>query len=269
MSELSPSKPQFRAITGVHYSTNHEAQLLEQHLGIRFDQHPGKVELSLRNRLVIFLRDPYLRTSLGLKRGNVLRTEKPNYHGQYAADYHTFFLATNSTEPLSQVSLHENMHGFILEQNPLFRREYWQPELTVNEPSGTVTKIGMPFEQQVILMAFDEGLSDWGTVESWLQQSDGGLVNDTTDYSYLRNIVHTEAIRMKTKNHQDKVGAFSEKLRDYEQLYSLGHFFSLHAINYLRGIGLSSAEALGVLIQNPPKTYEQIKQPLEFAKIIV
>ncbi|MBI2595709.1 hypothetical protein HYW46_03175 [Candidatus Daviesbacteria bacterium] len=263
---------------------NTEAGLEEKYLGIKFVKIPLKIPAYGKNRIVFWI---YHRNLLPKIAGLYDSGDGKRLTGVFICDYFGFFyrkIPVNSA--LSRVTpLHESFHGFLHLNNSPLNLIHPVPEL----PNlGQAIKF---MESEVILKVVNEGFCEWAAYETLLrirgisdrmdlcrlhrlfickrEPVDGA---DKIDYdSFIFEGMQNIGILADYRTGRDLLmkdsQKFSEKLA--ASSYDTGHHFVNEVIKDLGGMDAALPEAIHLLIKNPPKTIEHLKNPHDFSRLLI
>lgn len=219
-------------------SPNVEADLLEEHLGITFENKPTKIKLGRLD----YLFNPALR-KLGL--GARLSLCQPA--GIYFHKENTFLVMGWSEE--LHGSLHENMHAFVYQINPELNIWSTRQELRGKKFSDFTQEKGETYLKEAIYYldvarTVHEGIAEWAAAEvmSRIGKGPKPSIDDLHEYYFSRYYGYA-------------------KLHQKFSFYCIGHRFVTDIMRGLLRQGLSVSDALSRIIKNPPLRLEQLEFP--------
>lgn len=272
----------YSKLYGIQYSPNEQAGKLESYLEIKFAEKPRRVLMTPRNRMAIVANSilpPFRHLEL-LKLA--LETD-PSVHGTYDSKTNLIFINTD----LPHTNLHENMHALAHQINPSFFE-------TGNEASSEVLQARVQrrphpvdeAQRMWLVKIFGEGIAETGALDvlfdrkhtvtdSVIEPYNLAKIDEQDSDEFFRisslNGIITRSIVEKI------IRGFKERTQFYElinwdnhQIYLemtyAGVYFCQGSVNELRRNGLTIGEAFTCLVQNPPTTLEQLKDPVRFAR---
>ncbi len=275
-----------KSMWGFKTSPNSEVKVLERWLGLSFKETPPKVDLTQRNLLVYFMRDrkagwAYMRERKGMASENTA--------GFYSEDYRTIFLTTGLPRQATwRISIHENLHAYVDQTNS----EFYKVNGLDNAESIEKREVYRAFNEGIAYWGTYECELSAGMPEAFhlarhnsppIADLAQKIVEDVAiDYAYSRLITNSGnnlSLRLDEYTafnlfslgvEQERKQAEGESLSLSEtrgiisdsQMYILGAYLGYFFVNEtmvgLRQEGKSKAEALNLLINNPPDTLAKL-----------
>lgn len=288
-STLSPEQ----RLKGIIAEKNIEADQLEKALGIVFPKILQKIPLTLNSRMLV---SEQLK---GIISPDEILTGKTSMTDWYDPSLHAYFYKQKGEEDLDEigtkfVNYHENLNGFTNSLNP---------ELTKFITTSRKIVISSIFSDQIpprevtekglVYSSFNEGISTWGAFETLYKDNgrdvenplssfdahkltfnnDNSLANLSTDDRIIIQIAKDKikliklldprTFRENFKVSKDLKQKFVDQFRGQD---ILGYYFVNECLYRLRESRMTRAQAMVLLIKNPPDTISQLTHPTEYAK---
>lgn len=281
---MSPENKEFipeRSLKGFVITPNTAVTNLESILGIRFPVKPNAIELSGRNRFIRAIKTGIIPTIASA----ILR--KNDAVGVYDYRFHAYFFSPEERNGIF-TALHENMHGFIAVVNPDISL---QQELISQAVSSRFVGRPLPevdIEKYIVSKSFDEGIAQWAAIEV------ASRLQNTKRLNPLRNLMLTgrkssEVVHVDEKFMEGEFQKLEESKDLYHEalqlsgtkvmtkgakaeavigdaVYHTGYYFVYHAMIGLEQQGLGFAEAITMLVKNPPTKISELRNPVNYPK---
>lgn len=243
-------------------SENFAAGEMEHALGIKFEQKPHRVMLSVRNMRA--LRRDYPSLNDDFKR------LQDGFVGAYHSEFNTYVLKNNlHYDYWLFAERHENMHGWVAQENPEYykkheatildlKRKDW--DAATDEEKERAVKA---MEAPLVAMTVGEGLAQWGAIEG------GYTLDKNKPYIWTPNTVHeahTTEIQQRlsqTSPEGVKIGSRGVEF-NRQSLYGIGHSFVFNCMQVMQALGMSNEEGLRSIAQNPPDKLSMISEQSGF-----
>lgn len=234
-------------LRGLKYEPNTVVPVMEDKLGIKFKSPPKKARVRSSQDLAPFLHEGD--TSIGV----------------YHFDTNTFYHWGNSLSDHLHldnyfVELHETAHAYIDQESPDMKNTN--------------------FESVLLNLALHEGMADWMAIET-LARLDSGAPDDMNPHHFgainsnlpgvKRDKINEDHINSALETFYGTLSKFRREqlqmtLDNFRKLrkevdseaHILGHYYVHHHMNRLISNGLSIADALRIVIKNPPVRIEQL-----------
>lgn len=246
ITSVSERQNQQRDLEGLTFVHNEEAELLEQHLGISFNPRPLKVEVGSLSRLSPRMR----RLGFGLHLGRLQKA------GVYL-DEHKLILTSKGfgvPRKLRQFyPLHENMHAYVHQQNPAYG--IYQAEFPGVETEEGLSRYMEELDSVEIARELsvyvNEGIAQWGAAET-LARMGISLEPNKNPHDSVFKMNQYILKRGRTRKQRSK--------------YYQGFIFVAFTMDDLEEFGVQTADALNLIIQDPPRTFEEFIHSEDYIK---
>lgn len=257
---------QYPKIFGAKYSENLEADIVERHTGLMYEDKPGKIDLeSFRNRIALFLPGHNSCSYFDLK--EVLFRPDPKYRSSY-------FLPINNTIAVwndhPYYAIHENAHGLVNQHNPSILDAICDEE-----------SIGI--ERMVVYDIANEGLADWIRYDIEISRGDLPEETHTENLQFQAfRVAEREKLfqdllfgdqyrRCLSRFKVDPLGLTLETdqhgdIKYHGMIQFSGYVFIAKVIESLRNRGLNLNQTLSGIIHNYPSRIADLEDPNSYAK---
>lgn len=262
----------FHKLKGVRISPNPEAQLLEKHLGITFPQsEPIRVDLTLRNKLGLFIANPHLRDPL-LFPYYLTSGHNSLQPGSYVLRYNAGLVRLSKDKDLRIVDgLTVNACGLIAQVNPemiyICRALYpltaepnmWGIYGCVSE--GVVMWTTAETFARTLEEVSEAAIDEWHRYQIYRGTKPRGtpIENSFIDEHYLGLLASIENYGKTLKEFGSRPQSMLAAVKfNLESRAIVGYYFVYRSVKALRRAGLSTADALETILHNPPRTISQL-----------
>lgn len=262
-----------KSLSGFAISPNPEIYDLESVLGIKFSEPPFRIESTVRNRLIYLGKQRSIRAMVG-----------KDAEGTYRRSYNAFFVRPNDTDRIT--SWHENMHSYVDFLNPEDSHDFSEFRtmlLSSNNGSKVEPK---ELEKVASATALDEGIAVWASIKiaqkigsdkekeeardiHEIYTTRGRVITGKTLAEEGIRAVENSLItlnRLFTSEPGFKTPIVFNKTmsRLHHVIYYVGYNFVNQAMQAMVNKGKSVADALDILIKNPPQRTSELRNPRKY-----
>jgi hypothetical protein len=278
---------------GFKPTINRAAVLIEQFLGISYEERPAQMRLNRVNIQALEnqarLATPYIRPDdvedlLEIARGKA-RKKGGGDIGQYFYEYN---LCVNRGRGLL-TDYHENAHGLVFSLNPGLVIGYDKnPDLSVAEEE----------ERSIVDDLANEGPADWVVIQLALASANNDIyeeglyqhaqsVGASSDSLYLtpnlrflqeqfqklKLVVTMKSLQERTDFERREFMVNSRSAKKLEEgatsaIYSVGYYFSYTVMALLRERGLKTEDAFRLMVSTPPTKLDEFNDPLSYGEML-
>lgn len=261
-------KVELQNLEGFQVSENRSARLIEESLGIKFPKIVPVVKLSFRNKIQ---RAKNAGVSGAIAEAIEIRKDT---RGMYDREYDAIFVAKDSG---LFVELHENGHVFLDNINPEIYNKIEEMVIMLDQRKTGQAVDTEQVETIVTYRCFDEGIAQWIALETAERLPEDFELNDIQD---LKNVLLQNSIQkirdvaLIHKNLLSLTGTrvMIESLKANARLglskYTTGYTFVYGVMRSIDSPSDQVGKVLTKLIENPPKSIDDLENPQKFAQKI-
>ena len=260
----------FLRLRGFVRSKNTEAESIEKQIGLRFPQLPIRIDLNHRvNRLALALK-----RRLGDSFAKVVDIHfQDGAAAFYLAEYNAFVVRGQKDAQGQFVELHENMHSMVYQLNQQLIHDSLSEAVNTLHELEKTGKVSNLNDQSLAYKFFDEGVCEWVATEVYFRNQ-GKTDPKSLMFVHLKTIQNKYAMLNMPRKHINELNLDldTEEGRQLllEGCYLVGHQFVFLAMQHLiNEVGIETGDALKIMIANPPRTKDQIKDPKKYVAELV
>lgn len=262
-------------LIGFKFEPNPATDDIEEALGIKFPVKPRRMLASQRNR-----------RALVANAFSPSRLDELFFYGLPAEDevcYLTPYNIVLSEGESSFGTYHENTHALVHFINPSIYRVINLYDIFLDTVRyGVVKPEAAALETTLVVKCFDEGVADWGAITTGVRMQGQKMTEALSCHNlHLTEITKQHStideglsillqLTRETPNAKDRLDVFANTCDMLDDAYyPVGYYFTFEAMKMLVRLGLSTPQALTLLVKNPPTTIQQLKNPVIYARGLI